>query len=105
MSLFISSVHIGAWVPVAGKGFKPQPTPTVGFRHRVFFYKNLRFTTHAKTIVCVMYTTILCSCSANTSGIKAACAVFQPITYSSRDTPETVAQVEAYDIKWERTCR
>lgn len=44
-------------------------------------------------------------CASGSSGIKAACAVFQPITYSSRDTPETVAQIELHDVRWMRLCR
>ena len=35
---------------------------------------------------------------------RTECISFRPITYSSRDTPETVAQIEAHNVKWTRLC-
>ena len=43
-------------------------------------------------------------CANDSSGIKAACAVFEPITYSDLDTPATVEQIEKLDIRWVRLC-
>ena len=56
-----------------------------------------------KRLAVIAACVLLGACS-HGGGIKAACAVFEPITYSSRDTPETVAQVERFDVKWNRLC-
>jgi len=47
----------------------------------------------------------LSMCASPSAGIKASCAVFKPITYSSKDTPETQAQVESHDVTWLRVCQ
>lgn len=46
----------------------------------------------------------LSACARSTKGTDVSCLVFEPITYSSRDTPETVGQVEAHNVRWERLC-
>ena len=35
---------------------------------------------------------------------KVACAVFKPITWSSRDTPETVREVKSHNAAWKAIC-
>ena len=39
-----------------------------------------------------------------TSWLDTSCAAFRPITYSSRDTPETVAEVRAHNRVYDRLC-
>lgn len=51
----------------------------------------------SKLVMLLLLGTLLCvpACSqtTQTAGTEAACVVWRPITYSSRDTPETVLQV------------
>lgn len=56
------------------------------------------------TLTGLLTLSTLQGCAGDSSGIRAACAVFKPISYSSRDTPETQAQVEEHDVKWLRLC-
>lgn len=46
----------------------------------------------------------LTACANPSGGIRGACAVFAPITYSQLDSPETVAQIEQHDVRWLRLC-
>ncbi len=34
-----------------------------------------------------------------------ACLAFRPISWSGRDTPETVRQIAAHNAAWDATCR
>jgi hypothetical protein len=52
--------------------------------------------------------TILTGCTtlggANDRYIDTSCSAFRPITYSSRDTPETVAEVRAHNRAYDAIC-
>lgn len=49
---------------------------------------------------------VLTACqTTSTDGTKAVCAIFPPITYSSRDTPETIMQVRRHNAGYESYCR
>lgn len=45
-----------------------------------------------------------CQTATLTGGTRAVCAVFPPITYSSRDTPETVVQVRKHNAGRDSYC-
>jgi len=36
--------------------------------------------------------------------VAVACQAFKPITWSSRDTPETAVQIVAHNAAWEALC-
>lgn len=55
--------------------------------------------------IALLALTSLASCGTDISGAKAACGIFSPISYSDSDTKETVAQVEAHDVKYLRLCK
>lgn len=47
----------------------------------------------------------LTACSTTRTGeTKAVCAIFPPITYSSRDTPETIIQVRQHNAGRDSYC-
>lgn len=46
----------------------------------------------------------LAACSNHSGAIRDACSVFEPIAYSVRDTAETQAAVEKFDVKYLRLC-
>ncbi len=46
-----------------------------------------------------------CQTTTRTGEIKAGCLVFDPITYSRNDTPETAKQVRQHNAAWESLCR
>lgn len=47
---------------------------------------------------------ILSACGTNIDGTRAACAIFERPSWSTRDTPETQAWAERYAVRWERLC-
>lgn len=56
------------------------------------------------TLCGLLIMTTLNACSGNIDGIKSACGVFPPISYSVRDTEETRKQIVIHNVRWERTC-
>jgi hypothetical protein len=57
----------------------------------------------------LMLTIPLANCSTLGAGtstryLDTSCEAFRPITYSSRDTPETVAEVRAHNRVFDRLC-
>lgn len=40
-----------------------------------------------------------------TGGTDAACLIFQPVTYSTADTPETVRQILGHNAAWGSLCK
>jgi hypothetical protein len=58
-----------------------------------------------RSALCLLCLTPLWNgCASGSKGTDLGCIVFQPITYSSRDTPETVEQVEVHNVRWIRLC-
>ena len=50
---------------------------------------------------------VLTGCGTTTRIVETkttACIGFQPITYSSRDTPETIEQIVAHNAAWDAVC-
>lgn len=43
-------------------------------------------------------------CASDTRVTDSSCAVFAPITHSSRDTAETVEQIVTHNAKWDSVC-
>jgi hypothetical protein len=59
--------------------------------------------------VLMLSTLTLAGCQTLGKGISTryldtSCEAFQPITYSSRDTPETVAQIRGHNAAWDSLC-
>lgn len=47
---------------------------------------------------------MLSASACGTSIADTSCVAFGPITYSSRDTPETQTAVEEHNVRWHRLC-
>ena len=47
----------------------------------------------------------LSGCATSSAVIDTSCTLFSPITFSSKDTPETRQQVERHNSKWVCRCR
>lgn len=62
---------------------------------------------YMKSLTLMMLGTVLASCSQTTliGETDGYCSVFPNITYSSRDTPETVQQIVKHNAGRDRLCR
>lgn len=54
------------------------------------------------TLLALLLTLSASASCASTSDLS--CVVFKPITFSDKDTPETVEQIIQFDSTWERLC-
>jgi len=52
----------------------------------------------------VVFLSILAACETSTNVIDTSCAAFKPITWSSRDTAETIQEVRQHNAAWESLC-
>jgi hypothetical protein len=68
---------------------------------------------HASTLRTLLGLTLmilpLAACQTLGKGISTryldtSCSAFEPITYSSLDTPETVAQIRGHNAAWDSLC-
>ena len=64
-----------------------------------------------RTTLCALTLIALSGCGKNTSVIErsagerpAACLKYKPITFSSKDTPETKRQIMTHNSRWECDC-
>jgi hypothetical protein len=46
-----------------------------------------------------------CTTTMDLGGTKTACLSFEPITWSQKDTDETVRQVKAHNAVWKALCK
>jgi hypothetical protein len=52
-----------------------------------------------------LLTLVGCQTVTHTGATKAVCSVFPPITYSSKDTPETVTQIRRHNAGFDSYCK
>lgn len=93
----------GAFARVPGRGLEPQPQPAKPAEHTGACYPKRRSTRILPGIAAVVMCGMLAACE--TRVIDSTCAWDQPITYSSsKDTPETVAQIRSHNAGLIRIC-
>ena len=46
-----------------------------------------------------------CAAASAPAVVDTSCQAFEPITYSRRDTPETVAQIRQHNAAWVSLCK
>lgn len=67
---------------------------------------QLRVLTTLGTLVGLSLIVAGCSQTTASSGVtRLTCTSFPPITWSDKDTPETVRQVKQHNAGWKAVCR
>ncbi len=46
-----------------------------------------------------------CATTTPTAVTDTSCLALEPITYSIKDTPETIAQIRAHNAAWDTLCK